>query len=236
MNSLRAICFDIGDTLVFDDPPIQERVRRALDSLCLSYDATMMPAAFRTAEDHALEQYLHGVPLDDPMLLKESANLILKKLDLNSESAPVDQLSEAYATIRYTRSLHPQTLALIAELKGRGFLIGVISDWEETLPALLNELMLAPQLDALAISAQVGVTKPNRKLFDAALGQLGLPGQKVMHVGDYFELDVAGAREAGMIPLFFDWKQRRLEADCARVIAFDEMADFLLALPAPVAI
>jgi putative hydrolase of the HAD superfamily len=109
----------------------------------------------------------------------------------------------------------------------------VISDWEETLPDLLAELALAPHLDALAVSAIVGVTKPHRRMFEEALRQAGVRPEESLHVGDWYELDVCGARAMGMQALLFDHQRRQVAVECPRVETFGQMAEYLLALPRP---
>ena len=233
MCRIRAIFFDIGDTLVFDEPPLIERVRMAIETVGLAYRKEDMPRAFRAAEDYAMISYLQGLPWDDPCVQEESAVIILRELGLaNAGRDKLLALRQAFLKTEFTRRLHPEAIPLVEELKGRGFNVGAISDWEETLPALLAELQLAPHLDALAISAVVGVTKPNPRLFEEALAQAEVKAEESIHIGDYYELDVAGARAAGMTPILFDGKERTPDADCLRVTSFETLRDYLLGLPA----
>jgi len=234
MAIIRAIFFDIGDTLLFDDPPLVERVRAAIESVGLSYEKEEMPRAFRAAEDWALERYVAGTAWDDPVLQQDCAGIILRELGLAGEPpATLAALAATLAATDFTRRLHPEAISLVETLRGRGFLVGAISDWEETLPSLLAEMELARHLDALAVSAIVGVTKPNPRIFEEALRQAGIGAGEAIHIGDYYELDVAGARAAGIAPVLFDWKGRAPEADCPRVETFDALRDYLLALPPP---
>ena len=83
------------------------------------------------------------------------------------------------------------------------------------------------------MSATVGCTKPDRRLFQEALRQMGVTAETALHVGDWYELDVQGARSVGMTSILFDHQQRRPDADCPRVESFDELAAFLLSLPCP---
>lgn len=229
MTGIRAIFFDIGDTLVFDHPPLIERVRMAIESVGLSYKKEEMPRAFRAAEDYAISRYLDGVPFDDPAVRGECAKIILRVLGLGEVGeGRLVELGAAYAAISFERRLHPNAIPLVEELKRRGFTVGAISDWEETLPSLLAELKLAPHLEAMAVSGVVGATKPSPLLFQAALSQAGVGASESIHIGDYYELDVAGARAAGMTPLLFDWKERTPDADCARVTSFDQLRYYLL--------
>ena len=232
MPPIRAIFFDIGDTLVFDDPPLRERFACAA-RLTVS-ERLALPAAFRAGEEDALRRYLQGVLWDAPDSLRASVACTWDALGKPPLSGSGwQEFSGALAAAPFTRRVHPDAFALLGDLKERGFVLGAVSDWEDTLPGLLADLGLAPYFTALAVSAVVGVTKPDPRLFGEALRHADVPPAQSLHVGDWYELDVAGARAAGMPALLLDQQGRRPEADCPRVTTFAELADYLRTLPAP---
>ena len=232
MLPVRAIFFDIGDTLVFDDPPLRERFGAALREVGVPYSPRRLPEAFRAGEHHALTQYLQGLSWDDPAVLRGGAACILEALGLPPLAGTQwSALSQALQAVPFTRRVHPGAVPLLAELKRRGFTLGVISDWDTTLPDLLAEWGLAASLDAQAVSSLVGVTKPGQALFLDALRQANAEPSESLHVGDWYALDVAGARGVGMRALLFDHAGRVPDADCSRVTTFAEMERFLSALP-----
>lgn len=231
---VRAVFFDIGDTLVFDDPPLRERLAMAARAAGFAIDNGRLPQAFRAGEVYAVGRYVEGVPWDDPDSLREAMARIFAALDLSpldDEAWP--RFLTAFATVPFERYPHPEAIGLLKELRQRGFVVGAISDWETSLPTLLANLGLAPYLDALAVSEIVGVAKPHPRLFQEALRQINLPPETALHIGDWYELDVCGARAAGMHTVLFDWHGRRPEADCPRVTTFNELAETLLTLPSP---
>lgn len=235
MPPIQAIFFDIGDTLVFDDPPLPARLARAARAVGPPLDEARLPTAFRVGEAHALARYVEGVPWDAPDSMREAVARIWWALD---RPPPDDKgwraLGAAFAAVPCTRYVQSDAIGLLQELKQRGFTVGAISDWETTLPDLLAELGIAPWLDALAVSAIVGATKPSPRLFQEALRQAGAAPETSLHVGDWYELDVAGARAAGMQALLFDHQGRRPDAGCPRAQTFDALTDYLLALPRPI--
>ena len=231
MPPVQAIFFDIGDTLVFDDPPLPARLAQAARAVGLPLDEERLPLAFRAGEAYAVGRYVAGIPWDVPDAMREGAARIWRAMDRPPpDDACWSALGTAFAAVPFTRYVHPDALGLLRELKRRGFTVGAISDWETTLPDLLAELGLAPYLDALAVSAIVGVTKPSPRLFQEALRQANTAPETSLHVGDWYELDVAGARATGMQALLFDHQGRRPNADCPRAPTFDALTDFLLAL------
>lgn len=78
-----------------------------------------------------------------------------------------------------------------------GLKLAVVSNFDQRLGPLLEQLGLAPLLDAVVVSSQVGAAKPNPLPFQRALELLGLPAEAVWHIGDSPE-DEAGAQAAGL--------------------------------------
>lgn len=235
MTPIKAIFFDIGDTLVFDDPPLMARLALAAKTTGVSLDEGRLPEAFRAGEVYAVARYVEGVPWDAPASLREAIACVWRAL---GRPPPDDVtwplLAHAFAAVPFTRYVHPDALGLLWELRARGFVVGAISDWETTLPALLAELGIMPLLDALAVSEIVGATKPNPRLFQEALRQAGVSPDASLHVGDWYELDVRGAQASGMRALLFDHAGRRPDADCPRAQTFGALSEYLLALPRPI--
>lgn len=83
------------------------------------------------------------------------------------------------------------------ELARRGLRLGVISNWDDRLRALLAALELAGRFEVIVISCEAGCAKPAREIFDRAAKLFNLPLAEIFHVGDNLEADVCGARAAG---------------------------------------
>lgn len=94
--------------------------------------------------------------------------------------------------------------ATLGELKFRGLGLGVVSNWDERLPLLLERVGLAPFFDVVAVSSLVGVEKPHPGIFRFALERLGVAPEEALHVGDSQRDDVEGAEGAGMRALRLD--------------------------------
>ena len=75
--------------------------------------------------------------------------------------------------------------------------------------AVLSELGLIHFFDSVVISAEVGVKKPDPRIFDSALEQTGMKPEEVVYVGDT-EDDTEAARAAGIVPILI---QREIEGN-----------------------
>ena len=91
----------------------------------------------------------------------------------------------------------------LARLRASGLRLAVVSNFDTRLRPLLHDLKLAEHFDALSISAEVGVEKPDSRIWEHAAAQLGTPLGDCLHVGDSEEFDVDGARKAGAQALLF---------------------------------
>jgi putative hydrolase of the HAD superfamily len=76
--------------------------------------------------------------------------------------------------------------------------LGIISNWDERLRPLLQEIGLAQWFDSLTISCEVGTEKHDARIFQAALRAAGVSAWEAMHVGDSYGEDVCGAEAVGM--------------------------------------
>jgi putative hydrolase of the HAD superfamily len=95
-------------------------------------------------------------------------------------------------------------LAVVGELRQAGIRLGVVSDTGFTPGRVLRQFLARAGLlehfepAAMAFSNEVGVPKPDPRMFRAALIGLGVEPAAAVHVGDLRRTDVAGARAAGM--------------------------------------
>jgi putative hydrolase of the HAD superfamily len=110
--------------------------------------------------------------------------------------APAALLPTLLASLRFVP--YPDALAALERWRGAGARLVVASNWDVSLHDVLRESGLAERLDAVAISAEVGASKPSGELFAAALALAGVAAWQAVHVGDSFTEDVEGARAAGI--------------------------------------
>ena len=103
-----------------------------------------------------------------------------------------------------TYSVFDEVPEVLVELAGRGVQVGVVSNWSEHLPELLQGLGLAETLDFVVTSADLRAEKPDRAIFERALFRAGAAAEESVHVGDHLERDVRGALNAGMRAILVD--------------------------------
>jgi putative hydrolase of the HAD superfamily len=92
----------------------------------------------------------------------------------------------------------------LAELRWLGLRLVCVSNWDVSLPEVLERCGLGAALDGVVCSAAAGARKPDPRIFAAALGEARCEAGEALHVGDTPEEDVAGAEAAGIRALLLD--------------------------------
>ena len=87
--------------------------------------------------------------------------------------------------------------ACLEVLRARGVRTALISNWDDRLRGTLEGLGLVSAFDALLISGEEGVEKPDPEIFIRAANRLGIGAERSLMVGDDPESDAVGARSVG---------------------------------------
>ena len=98
----------------------------------------------------------------------------------------------------------PEAEAALTLLAGRGIRAAVISNSNGSVRSILTELGLARHLEFVLDSAEVGVEKPDPRIFRIALERAQVEPDDAVYVGDLYSVDVLGARAAGMDAVLLD--------------------------------
>ena len=92
---------------------------------------------------------------------------------------------------------------------------------------------LPRHFDAIAISGEIGICKPDSAIFRVALEHLGISAQDAWHVGDSLQSDVAGANATGMTSVWLNRPDtERSLADPAPDLEVASLTEVLLAIDA----
>lgn len=202
MSPFRAVLFDAGDTLIRLSGGGEQLLHRAAVALgCDSLDTEDVARVWQRVLAHA------GTPAElakgrdlSPARHREVWTALYVKAGCD-QLAP--GLSEAlYALTIDVRSWEafPDTLPTLRALRDLGVRVGVVSDTGFDLRPVFDALGLTPCLDAVVLSFECGVCKPDPSVFLTACQRLGVdPGDALM-VGDS-PLTDAGAVTAGLCVL-----------------------------------
>ncbi len=214
---VRALTFDLWDTLVIDDSDEPRRAARGLppkvEARARGFVELVAPkgipeAEARAAWDAATAQFKiwwkqeHHTP---PVGVR--VDHALSALGL-TRPAGFDELVTRLSTMEV--EIPPDPLpgagAALAALAAR-YPLAIISDSIVTPAAGLRQILeghgLARHFSAFFFSDEVGASKPDPKPYPAAAAALDIPVEGIVHVGDRDETDIAGAHAVGARGVYF---------------------------------
>jgi putative hydrolase of the HAD superfamily len=125
------------------------------------------------------------------------------------------------------RVVHDGTGDVLAGLVARGYTLGVVSNADGRAAGDLAASGLARHMTAVIDSHLVGVEKPDARIFELALARCAAQPQEALFIGDIYEIDVQGARNAGITPLLIDPLGLYGAVDCERIASLAELLERL---------
>jgi putative hydrolase of the HAD superfamily len=207
---IKAVLFDWFNTLVHYDPPREELYREVFHEHGITvtlqeiykgllvgdryFFSGLARARVRGAgfEEQARQFMLY------PRAIAAEAGLDLPPaLQLEIIRKVLKEFKGAYA-------LYEDVLPIFSRLKEKGFILGIITNADKNVAALIESLGAKPFLDVLVTSEEVGAEKPAPAIFLAALEKARVLNQEALYVGDQYQSDVLGAGGAGMKALLID--------------------------------
>jgi len=221
-SQIRAIFFDAGGTLIHLDCPyisshVQEELGLGLDHnrfrraqfLGMSRVAELVAAGAGSTEK--LKQAFYSTLLPEVGVPPDK---------LEAAVACVLKLAHSEMLWRITDETHARTLE---QLKARGLSLAIVSNSDGRIESAFRQAGIAGYFDFFIDSFNVGVEKPDPEIFRLATERAGVAPNQAAYVGDLYEVDVVGARNAGLIPILYDPFDLNAKADCARIRSIDEM-------------
>jgi putative hydrolase of the HAD superfamily len=193
----RAILIDALGTLVELEPPAPH-LREALGG---DLPLPEVERAMRVEMAHYRDHSHEGRDAESLARLRRACAGLLSR-ELGREVSVETMMS----AIRFRA--YPDTEPALAELRDRGIELVCVSNWDCSLPEVLERVGLATQLDGVVASAVAGHRKPDPAIFAPALELAGCRAEEALVVGDTPEEDVAGAAAAGIRALLLDRGQR----------------------------
>jgi putative hydrolase of the HAD superfamily len=201
----RAVFLDAGGVIVLPD---RHLVADALAAIGIQID----PAAVPRAHYRAVRALDARAGLDAGARLGPGtpyAAALFPQLGIISEQtaealAAWERLGDRACSRRVLWSEPtPGALETIAALRRRGFAVVIVTNSDGHAEENLRDCGIPDEVPVID-SHVVGATKPDPRIFEAALAGAGIRDTDVAHVGDTLSADVAGARAAGITPIHFD--------------------------------
>lgn len=228
---VQAISFDVGETLLRPYPSFAALMRR-----CCEEEAVDLPIGAEATVGALADFYFTELKRRGRTYSRsdeESERVWTTFYHQFLERHGIERAVQGPAARRMYRTftdpgsyhLFDDSLEVVAELRSRGFRLGIISNWESWLTTLLRAHQLDQLFDFTVISAFVGFEKPDPRIFEAACHASRLAASEIVHVGDSLASDVEGARRFGLQAILLDREGRHGAVSVPRVTSLRELLD-----------
>ena len=222
---IRGVFFDAGNTILFPDYYIYRDICEALGVESAIDEIVRAEAKARGAFDRSVADS-PGTDVYDFWSVYYTP--FFQVLGVSDESIP--------DAIEMTRVANDTGLGIwkqpvegldstLDNLSARDLSLGVISNSDGRLEWRMEEIGILDRFDFVIDSAIVGISKPDRRIFEDALKRSSLSPEEAVYVGDYYEVDVRGARAAGMSPVLFDPVGAYSDVDCEVISRLKDIVD-----------
>lgn len=207
MDGLRAVLLDAGGTLIHPDHAF---ILERLAEEGVEADRDDYERAKRQADAVVRDLLRSDDPGTDDTRIRVWFAALLTTLGL-----PEDRLDGMAEAIRarhadaalWTRPV-PGTLQMLRRLAESGLRLAVISNADGRVERYLEAAGLAGEFELIVDSGVEGIEKPDPRIFQRTLERLDLGPHEVVYVGDSWEVDVVGARAAGIRPVYLSAEPR----------------------------
>lgn len=232
LSSIRTVLFDFDGTLVFHEPDSFDVLR----AFCVDIGQPLDDEAERQGRRTRHQYFV------DPVIRDQLAGLSSEEfwqhfnrhlLEAICAEGDLDRLAEEVTDrlsgLELTYRCPGDGCDTLTELRARGYGLGLITNRHNVgrFHELLDQMDLWPYFDLVLASGEIGIQKPDPRIFAAALDRLGAQAKESLYVGDNYWADVVGARRAGLTPVLLDAHHLFPEADCLVLERIDGLLQWL---------
>ncbi|MHB1131959.1 MAG: HAD family hydrolase [Chloroflexota bacterium] len=190
---IRAIVFDLYDTLIFRDEAMTARDRVAIAAV-LGVSAADLNRLSRERRDDRMLGVIPTIELHYQQLARDLGAEV-------TEEAVVEAARLERASLRQSVGLYAQSLPTIQLLRGLGFRLGLLSNASDTAALPLEFFSLVGLFDAIVLSHLEGLLKPDPSIYRLMCQRLAVEPRECAYVADggFGELDAA--HDLGMLAI-----------------------------------
>jgi len=195
------LLLDAGNTLVYLDHDVLARLAAEVG---LDVSAVRLRQGEATAKRRYEELMARGVSHEAGWDLY--MRVVYESAGLDGEQAlrATEAARAEHDVFNLWRKVPAGLVDALQRARASGMRLGVVSNSEGKLAALLVRVGLMELLELVVDSGLEGVRKPDPEIFHRALGRLGVAADQALYAGDIPNVDVVGARAAGLEAVLID--------------------------------
>ena len=228
LSRYKAVFFDVGGTLLRVEPSVGEVYAKHARSFGFKGSGEELNSIFQDEWDKLGGIESLGKKSGEKEEKKFWRNLVFQVF---KPSGGLNDFEHYFETVyeAFSRKDHWHVFddvigsGIFDKLKKYGVVLGVVSNWDSRLHAILKSTGLANYFDFILTSAEVGCAKPDETIFFEALRRSRVNSQEACHIGDEPRADVQGANNAGIDAILIDRKGKYEKEDFIMARSFLEL-------------
>ncbi|MFQ6053963.1 MAG: HAD family hydrolase [Candidatus Bathyarchaeia archaeon] len=193
---IKAVILDFGGTLA-DGSIDWDEYHRAIQGLLKGLGFSVKLSRLKRAISASLERLERVRARGDELTLEEVYAHALSRLGVPAEEETLRMIHDLFRA-HFKTTLLPGVEEVLGELSERYRLALLSNTMSDTPRIVLQRTGLIDHFDLVVCSSDLGIRKPNPRIFHYVLERLGVEAGEAVHVGDSVEADMEGASRAGI--------------------------------------
>ncbi len=207
---IKAVFLDAGGTLFRVFPSVGAIYQKVLKEEGIDSNSDKLEKAFQQTWKESTKNKPVGADRYSMIKGGEKAywqtltNGTLTKSGINCNNEVVLKKLISLFSSKHAWQLYPETVEVLEKLNARGYHVGIISNWDSTLPLLLKSLDIEKYFHTITVSIFEKKEKPSPIIFNKALQLAKVDSYEAIHIGDRVREDYIGAKAMGINALVVD--------------------------------
>jgi putative hydrolase of the HAD superfamily len=228
LTSVRAVLFDLDDTLFDHSGSVRIALGHWLPEMPAADLSVLTNVWFNLEHEHYDSWRAGRISFDE----QRRRRIRGFWPQVGRRLAPGDDLDALFAQYlrHYENAWHAfdDAQPALSDLRGLGYLTAVLTNGAAAQQnAKIDRIGLRDQLTVVVTSEELGVAKPDPGSYLGACDHLQVEPHQTLHVGDRYDLDVLGARAAGLQAVHLDRRASEVLDREQRIVSLRELPDRL---------
>ncbi|XP_017045993.1 rhythmically expressed gene 2 protein [Drosophila ficusphila] len=211
LKRFRLVTFDVTDTLLHLQDPLQQYHQTAEQLGVTGVDRRKLEQCFRQQFKAMSQEHPNfgrfSPAMDWQQWWLHLVNRTFCCVDQGLPPEKLERIGHRLVALFRTSACWSNVdgaQELVQCVRDAGKSVGIISNFDPSLPKVLDSMGFAGKFDFILTSYEAGVMKPDPGIFEIPLKRLQIPANQALHIGNKFNLDYEGARNCGWSGLLVD--------------------------------
>lgn len=209
VTQIRRVIFDVGQTLLFLTPSSEKVLLARCQQLAIDVELEDLKRGCKAGElwiaQTIMNEQQGTVRMSDEEFNLKWAYVVLETA-LKDRQEDLDGLVKKLQNINGPAQYWyapPETYKVLDVLQAKGLLLGIVSNFPKTLPDLCRKVEITDYFDFIVTSEEVGISKPDPRIFHIALARAQVKPYEAVYVGDH-PFDILCAKKVPMPIIWFN--------------------------------